>query len=774
MGKKIIIVESPAKARTINNILKNEYQVMSSVGHIRDLPKTRFGVDIDNNYQPEYVTISGKQKIVEQLKRAAKNADMIFLAADPDREGEAICWHLMHYLKEINCHVHRILYFEITPSAIKKSLSSPESLNLAKINAQQARRVLDRIVGYRLSPLLWKKVKRGLSAGRVQSVALKIICDREREIQSFVPIEYWTLTAKLASSSPPDFYAYYYGSQGKKRKLSDEDQTLTVLSEIKDTPFIVQAISSRKVYRNPPPPFITSTLQQEAAKRFRFPAKKTMRIAQALYEGKAMTGSDVHGLITYMRTDSPRVSSEAQESAKLLVSERFGKEYLPAKPPVYKAKKSAQEAHEAIRPTDIDLSPEKAAEFLKGEDLKLYTLIWERFIASQMASAHLSVTTVKIYCGAKQQHEFRASGTEVIFKGFWQLTGNPLKIKNNLSDTEESDGSDNSQILPKLNSSETLKCLGLDSEQKFTKPPSRFSEASLVKELETQGIGRPSTYAAIMTTIRDHNYVHIIDRKFVPTDLGFCITDLLTEYFPNIMSVKFTADLETRLDGIEKENSEWTSIVDQFYRSFSENLRKAEKSVEKIKPKSTIVEGYVCPDCGGEMVIRWGKKGRFLSCASFPDCKGILPFPEAGKNVEKTKHKGFLTSAKCPDCGALLVLKSGRFGRFLACQNFPKCKGKGPKPEGKPCPVDSCDGVLVQKRGKSRRSFYGCSNYPTCRFTFQGVLIPVACKACGFDYMSSSARKLDSTVICPRCNFNEELSSIDENRKSDTEISDIS
>ena len=493
---------------------------------------------MEHGFKPEYVTISGKQNTIDKIKKASKEAEMIFLAADPDREGEAICWHLAFYLEGTGTPIHRIMYYEITPQAIRNSLQHPDRINLSKVNAQQARRVLDRIVGYRLSPLLWTKIRRGLSAGRVQSIALKLICDREREIQAFEPKEYWILKAVLDASQPPAFLAVYFGSNGKRLKIHTGEEAAGIRDDVQKHPFVVKEVSKRKVSRQPPAPFITSTLQQEAARRYRFTAQKTMRLAQSLYEGK-QTGSDTHhGLITYMRTDSPRISKEAQTACRDLIVSKYGERYVPSKPPVYKARKSAQEAHEAIRPTSVSLTPQDAARYLTGDELKLSVLVWERFVASQMAPALLNVTTIKLDAGSERTHQFRATGSEVVFNGFWELTGSPPQIAQKQDrDTEQSEKNDpdseefGNQILPVLKESDETRCRQLDASQHFTKPPPRFTEATLVRELETQGIGRPSTYATIMAVIREHDYVSIHDRKFHPTDLGFTVSDLLSENF---------------------------------------------------------------------------------------------------------------------------------------------------------------------------------------------------------------------------------------------------
>jgi DNA topoisomerase I len=771
-NKKLIIVESPAKARTIGRILGKNYSVLSSVGHIRDLPRTRFGIDIKGGFQPEYVNISGKQKVIEAIKKAAQSSDEVFLAADPDREGEAICWHLVHFMKNSKAAIHRIMYHEITPAAIKASLSHPGTLDMNKVNAQQARRVLDRIVGYRWSPLLWKKVKGGLSAGRVQSVAIKIICDREREIQAFTPKEYWIISARLEGQTPPAFNAVYHGSNGKRIKLADGDATASIVEDTKGNPFTVASLNRRTVNRRPPPPFITSTLQQDAARRFRFTAKKTMRVAQHLYEGKNLSIAGVHGLITYMRTDSPRISKDAQDAARTYIKQTYGDELLPASPPRFKARKGAQEAHEAIRPTSVDLTPEQAAKYLQGDELKLYRIIWERFIASQMTAAKLNVTTATINAGPEGTHQFRATGTVVEFDGFWRLTGSQATQK---TKTGQEAMESQSQILPSLKEGETLTCSKLESDQKFTKPPARFSEATLVRELETKGIGRPSTYASILSTIRSHDYVVVEERKFKPTELGFTVTDMLTKTFPEIMSTEFSARMETRLTNIENGEETWGDLVKVFYESFIERFEQAQSTLRRVKPVLEEVEGAKCPECGGPMVIRKGKKGKFLSCKAFPSCKGASPLVSRSASPGKSPIKTVLTGASCPECQAPLALKVGRYGLFSTCSRFPACRGKSPSAKGLPCAKTSCDGHLVQRRGKNRKTFFGCSNYPECTFLLSGVLVMDTCPSCGFSYLGATCQKDTITLTCPRCSHKVDLQEESaDHGESDTKIPDIS
>jgi len=755
MTKKLLIVESPAKARTIKKILGPDFIVESSVGHIRDLPRSRFGIDIENNFEPEYVTISGKQKVVSKLKKASKDVSEIYLAADPDREGEAICWHLQHYLSEASkAKIHRILYYEITSQAILNSLNNPIPVDECKVNAQQARRVLDRIVGYRLSPFLWKKVRRGLSAGRVQSVALKLIVDREREIDAFNPEEYWTILLNLEAEEAPAFRASYHGVNGKKAKISEKTACDSILRDIEAGDFIVNSVDRKKTQRKPSAPFITSTLQQEAARRYRFPAKKTMRLAQSLYEGKDVSIGDTHGLITYMRTDSPRISKEAQTQARTYIQNRFGNDYIPGKPPEYQARKNAQEAHEAIRPTSIDFTPSSAKSYLTPDELKLYTMIWERFAASQMIPAILNITTIKVGAGKERTHEFRATGSEIVFEGHYKISGLPRDLKRpEKTNEEEISLSAKNQQLPAVKENEILTCRKIDPDQHFTKPPARYSEASLVKDLESKGIGRPSTYATIMSTIRSNDYTKVLERRFHPTELGVVVVDMLVKSFPNILSAEFTATMENKLTDIENGKIQWKPVIKNFYTPFQKRLKEVEKTIEALNRSSEPAEGVECPECKAGMVIRWGRKGRFLSCERYPDCKGILPYGSSGKEDTKKTGKSLtiLLPANCPDCGAPLALKKGRYGLFVSCSKFPKCKGKGPKAEGLPCGIDGCEGKLVQRRRKGHRSFYGCSEYPECTYIFNEAPIPVKCDNCGNTYHGASETNGEITIKCPRC-----------------------
>ncbi len=743
MSKALVIVESPAKARTINKFLGKEYIVKSSVGHIKDLPEKELGVNIKNDFKPKYVVLKGKQKIVNELKKAAQKVDDIYLAPDPDREGEAIAWHIASEIED-GKNIFRVTFHEVTKQAVMKAFKNPGHIDLAKVDAQQARRILDRLVGYKLSPLLWKKIRAGLSAGRVQSVALRLVCEREREIRSFIPEEYWSITAILRASNPPDFEAKLIEIDSEKAEIKKEQEAKKIIDELKDIPLQVKSIKKKEELRHPFPPFITSTLQQNAFWQYNFSTKKTMKIAQTLYEGVKLSDAGRVGLITYMRTDSTRVSFPAIGAVRKFIESEYGPEYRPAKPRFYKSAKGAQQAHEAIRPTMINLTPEKVKPDLDKDQLKLYTLIWKRFVASQMNPAIFDTTQADIKA---DRYLFRANGSVLKFDGFLKLY--KKKIEADI-------------VLPKLSIEEILTLLKLVPEKHFTKPPASFTEATLVRELEKKGIGRPSTYAIIMSKIQDRNYIHKVKRHFVPTELGFLVTDMLVENFPEILNVEFTADMENNLDKIEQGKINWVEALHNFYRPFNRSLKKATDEMH-IKPISTDIQ---CEKCGAPMVKRWGKNGFFLACSTFPNCTNTKSFctDENGNIVTETEEIDYT----CEKCGSKMVLKYGRYGRFIACSNYPKCKNiksvtktktgkialkkEQPIEEkcelcGKPlvekysrygkfiacsgypdctfikkttktvkCPRENCDGKLVRRKTKAGKYFYSCSNYPDCDF----------------------------------------------------------
>lgn len=723
----VVIVESPAKSRTINKILGKEFTVKASIGHIKDLPEKKLGVDVDNNFRPQYVVIPGKGKIIKELKRTARQADRVYLATDPDREGEAIAWHIAEEINRTSDKIYRIIFNEITERAVKEAIKNPKRIDMNKVEAQQARRILDRLVGYGLSPLLWKKIRRGLSAGRVQSVAVRLIVDREREISAFQKEEYWTINTKLEGSKPPQFWARLSKiSQQSENKflIPDGEAANKIVRDIKDKDFILTKIERKHKKRMPYPPFITSTLQQVSAQQLRFPAKKTMAVAQQLYEGVESGAEGSIGLITYMRTDSLRVAPEAQEWARRFIEKKFGKDYMPEKPPVYKSKASAQEAHEAIRPTYVNKKPEDVKPYLSKEQYALYTLIWNRFISSQMAPAGLEQTTFSI--GVSNPHipplaeggfEFRASGTVVRFDGFMAL----------YTEGKEEIAEEEGGILPPLKEGERLNLIEIQPRQHFTQPPPRYSEATLVKALEEKGIGRPSTYATILSTIQDRKYVHKLDGRFVPTELGSVVNDLLVERFSGLIDVGFTAKMEDKLDSIEEGKMKWVKIIRDFYKPFSHDLAEATKTAGRIKPHD-IQTDIKCEQCGKPMVIRWGRHGRFLACSGYPGCKNTKPLETQKPEVRSEK-----TQERCPKCGSLMGLKSGKFGKFLACSKYPECKTTKPITTGVKCPVDGGD--IIERRSKKGRLFWSCSNFPRCRFASWYKPVAQICPKCDVDFL---------------------------------------
>jgi len=741
--KQLVIVESPAKAKTIHKILGKEFAVRASIGHIKDLPEKDIGVDVDNDFKPQYQVIPGKEKIIKELKKESKDADVIYLAPDPDREGEAIAWHIASEVKDkktrsLNDKIYRIIFYEITERAVREAIKRPEKIDMNKVEAQQARRILDRLVGYKLSPLLWRKVRKGLSAGRVQSVAVRLIVDRERDIESFKSEEYWSINAEFEGSTPPAFWAKLskIGQQTKTDKkflITDEETADRVVHDIKDKQFVLSRIERKQRSRKPYPPFITSTLQQEAVRKLRLPAKKTMMIAQQLYEGIELGEEGAVGLITYMRTDSHRVAKEAQDWARNVIRELYGKDYVPEKPPVYKSKASAQEAHEAIRPTYPDKRPNEIKQFLSKEQYALYTLIWNRFIASQMAPAKLEQTTFLINT-TPLSYELRASGTVIRFDGFMALY---TEVKDNGEDMEES-------VLPALKEGETLRLLNVQPKQHFTQPPPRYSEASLVKALEEQGIGRPSTYAAILSTIQDRKYIQKRDGKFAPTELGVVVNDYLVERFPGLMDVSFTAKMENELDRIEDGKMQWINVVNDFYRPFSNELQEAVEIKGKVKPRDIPTE-TVCEKCGEPMVIRWGRHGRFLACSGFPKCKNTKPVAENSNDKANNSEQVLQqTDEICEKCGSHMVIKSGRFGKFLACSTYPECKNTKSLSIGVKCPLDGGD--IVERRSKKGKPFWSCSNYPRCKYATWYRPVQKKCPDCGADFLLEKRDKTGNTI----------------------------
>ena len=754
MAKSLIIVESPAKARTITKYLGRGYQVLASVGHVKDLPKSKLGIDIDRDFQPQYVVIRGKSKFLSEIKGQAKKAEKVYLAPDPDREGEAIAWHIAQELNGKSPRVYRVLFNEITERAIKRALQSPGAINMKKVHAQQARRVLDRIVGYMLSPLLWKKVRRGLSAGRVQSVAVRIICEREAEREAFQTVEYWTITAMLQGQNPPPFEARLQEYRGNPVEIHTGEEADRILQDLQGAVFTVSAIDKTDRYRNPPPPFITSRLQQEAARKLRFTAKKTMMLAQRLYEGIEIGEKGPVGLITYMRTDSPRVSTEAQAEAVEVIESRFGKGYLPPTPNVYKTQKAAQEAHEAIRPTSARRDPEEVRSFLERDLYRLYKLVWNRFMASQMTRGLDEATKVDIQANG---YVFRATGTVEKFDGFRRVY---IEGKDH-TETEQSSAQDPQIVedderkrLPELRVEEQVKVVeepdpGLLPKQHFTQPPPRFNEALLIRELEDKGIGRPSTYASIISTIQDRRYVEKAEGRFTPTELGRLVNERLVNHFPKVFDVAFTARMEAELDEIEEGEKDWVTTVKEFYEPFAKDLEEAEDKMEGLKGKEEPTD-VVCEKCGQNMVIKWGRHGHFLACPGYPNCKNTKPFTKDESGTIHIVEKPVETSdEKCEKCGNPMVVKRGRFGGFLACSNYPECKTTKPLTMGIHCPVKECGGDLVQKRTRKGRPFYSCSRYPKCTFALWNRPINRPCPNCQSPFLvEKSTKQAGSRIEC--------------------------
>jgi len=720
MSDALIIVESPTKVKTIKKYFGSDYDVRASVGHIKDLPKSKLGIDLENNFEPTYKVIEAKKKVISELKKAAEKAKVIYLAPDPDREGEAIAWHIAELI-DGKKKFYRVLFNDLTRNTMLQAIRQPQELDANKYEAQQTRRILDRLVGYQISPILWDKVRRGLSAGRVQSVAVRLICEREEEIRNFVKEEYWTITALLEGKNPPPFEARLVRIAGKKAKILNEAQSRDILRKLDAVPFIVSAIEKKETRKSPPPPFTTSKLQQEAARWFRFSPKKTMRIAQKLYEGIELGKEGPVGLITYMRTDSVRIADEALRDARKFIDDNYGKDYLPPKARFFAKSGRTQDAHEAIRPASLAYRPSDIRKYLGNDEFRLYQLIWNRFVACQMNPAVFDQTTIDITAGSCL---FRAQGSVMKFAGFTIVY------------TEGKDNDDENGIgktLPEVTEKELLKLLSLTPEQHFTQPPPRFSEATLVKELEEKGIGRPSTYAAILSTIQDREYVRLENGRLFPTELGTLVNEQLVKNFPKILDVEFTAMMENQLDRIEEGTLERLATLKEFYVPFEKDLEKARKQMRNVK-KEEIPTDIVCDKCGSPMVIKWGRKGQFIACSNYPKCKNTSNFieDENGKIVQTETEK---TDMVCEKCGKPMVVKEGRFGRFLGCSGYPECKSTAAISLGVSCPEKGCGGDITEKRTKKGKAFFGCSNYPKCKFATWDRPIPEPCPACGAPFL---------------------------------------
>ncbi|MBW2431375.1 MAG: type I DNA topoisomerase [Deltaproteobacteria bacterium] len=745
MRKPLVVVESPTKVRTIKKYLGNEYNVAATVGHIKDLPDKEMGIDVENGFKPKYKYISGKQKVVRGLKQAAGDTNDVFLAPDPDREGEAIAWHTAEVLKKKGRNFYRVLFHELTKNSIRNAMAQPEELDRSKYEAQQARRILDRLVGYQVSPLLWRKVKGGLSAGRVQSVAVRIICERERAIQSFVPQEYWSIAAHLESDAPPPFIAKLVKKEGKKLKIPDENTTRQILKELDGEKFVVEKIQKKTTKKNPLPPFTTSKLQQEAIRKLRFSARKTMMIAQQLYEGIDLGPGEPVGLITYMRTDSTRIAAEAAAEAQQLIIDRFGKDYGLEAPRYFKNKKKVQDAHEAIRPTSVLNTPEKVKPHLSPEQYAMYQLIWQRFVASQMAQALINQISLSIKAGA---YLFTASGSTVKFPGFMTLY---LSVDDQIA----SDSELKKPKLPQLSRGTVLKLNKLDPKQHFTMPPPRFSEASLVKELEENGIGRPSTYASILSTIRGKGYVDLVKGNFRPNELGFIVNDLLVQNFPEIFDVEFTAKLEEDLDQVESDKIRSLQVLNRFYKPFKKDLDSASEGMLSVKGVGLPTE-LNCPECKKPLRIKVGKNGHFLACSGYPECTYSRDYTRDEKgNILPLEHpEGEVTDKNCEKCGMPMAVKRGRYGDFLACSGYPECKntqslnsnGSG-KTIGTRCPQEGCTGEIVERSSKRGKLFFGCNRFPECTFATWDKPIERECPVCHANFLVEKTTKKQGTFV---------------------------
>jgi DNA topoisomerase-1 len=796
MGKSLLIVESPTKARTLNRYLGDRFDIRASVGHVKDLPENELGIDIEHGFEPYYKVIKGKEKVIKDLRKAAKEAESIYLAPDPDREGEAIAWHIAEELRSSRKDIYRVLFNELTRNAIENSLKKPGELDQQKFEAQLARRLLDRLVGYQISPILWDKLRRGLSAGRVQSVALRLICEREAEILAFDSEEYWTIAALLEGEVEPQFEARLWQRGGEKIKISNQEQASELVAALEQVSYQVVKVEKKRRLRTPAPPFITSTLQQEAARKLRYTAQRTMAIAQRLYEGIELGTEGAVGLITYMRTDSTRIAKEAIADGRSWIQDNLGTEYLPKKAPVYPSRKGSQDAHEAIRPTAVVRTPEEMATYLKKEELALYELIWKRFVASQMSPAQLDQTVMQVAAG---EFILRASGTVIRFPGFMQLY---------------IEGSDNGEAgleeglkLPDLKEGSALKLIELQPKQHFTQPPPRFTEASLIRELEEKGIGRPSTYASIMGVIQKKEYTKKEKGRFIPTELGMLVNDLLVASFPEVLNVAFTAQMEAKLDQVESGSQGWLQVIEEFYQRFHQAVERAQTEMTDVK-RAGVPTDIDCEQCGKKMHIRWGKNGLFLSCSGYPNCKNSKNFARDSKGKIQAATEGEVRG-KCELCNRDMVEKSGRFGTFLACTGYPECKNtrslQEDRREGKDkavqytdeicdkcggrfvvrksrlgipflacekypscrntrsigtgvaCPQPTCEGELVERASKKGRRFYGCNRFPKCRFVSWSRPVDKECPKCGNPYMLVRQSKGEEYLACPvkSCGYKE-------------------
>jgi DNA topoisomerase-1 len=807
MSKSLVIVESPSKAKTINKYLGKDYKVIASVGHIMDLPKKGLGVDIENNFEPTYEELPGKKKVIDEIKKEAKSAETVYVATDPDREGEAIGKHIAELITGTRGMarkpIFRVMFNEITKNAVKDAFNHPGKINDNLVDAQQARRVLDRLVGYKVSPLLWDKVRRGLSAGRVQTVAVRLVVERERDILAFVKTEYWSVIANLSAKLPPPFDARLYKIESQTVKTSgfddgvkktefhikDEETAKNILAELEGARYVVADVTTREKKRNPVPPFITSKLQQEASRKLRFSAKKTMQTAQRLYEGVELGSEGAVGLITYMRTDSTRIAESALTEVRDFITRQYGEKYLPEKAVHYRSKKDAQDAHEAIRPTSAERTPEQVAPYLEKDELALYRLIWQRFVASQMMPAIFDQTTIDISAGEK--YTFRATGSVIKFDGF-------LAVYEEGKDEKDEDDDERAAKLPKVEKGEELKLNSLTPNQHFTEPPPRYTEATLVKALEEKGIGRPSTYASIMSVIQDREYVEKTEGRFRPTELGMIVNDLLVESFADLFNVQYTARMEEELDEVEDGKLAWTAALKEFYDKFTVDLKVAQERMRDVK-RQEILTDEVCDKCGSKMAIKFGRFGQFLACTNYPECKntrelvkqaaaggegGLEENPFADETCEKcgkpmTLKRGrfgqflactgypeckttrkitksgvaaapVMLDEKCAECGSQLAIRHGPFGEFTACSRYPDCKFIKRETTGVPCSKPGCKGEMLVKKSRRGKVFYGCSEYPNCDAVFWDKPVAESCPQCGKPFLLEkyNAKKEETTRYC--------------------------
>jgi DNA topoisomerase I len=739
MEKSLIIVESPAKAKTINKYLGKEYIVEASVGHIKNLPKSKLSVDIDNDFSVVYETIVGKEDIVARIKEKASKAKAVFIATDPDREGEAIAAHIADEVKDVNKHIRRVLFHEITETGVKDGMAHPKKIDAHMVMSQQARRAMDRIVGYKVTPFVWKTMYYGLSAGRVQSVALRLICEREASILKFVPEEYWSLTAEFTTQRDDKFLAKLVKVAGDDPRMPDETTTNGYIADVRKQQYEITNVSRKPVKRNAPAPFITSTLQQEAAKRLRMSSKRTMMLAQKLYEGQEIGEEGLTGLITYMRTDSTRLSEEAVAHIREYIYNNYGKEYLPKEPRLFKKGKASQDAHEAIRPTSVKLTPKVVKKYLDKDMFALYELIWNRFIACQMEPAEFEQITVEVTGG---DYLFRAGDQLPTFRGFLQVYDDIVEENGG----EQEDADPTSKLPANLAKGQAAQLTELLPLQHFTKPPGRYSEASLVKELESLGIGRPSTYAMIVTTVVDRKYVEQKERKLYASELGMQVNKLLVSHFPEIFNVKFTAKMEKELDTIASGKQEYLNVMKDFYGPFHHAVEKASGLASIIKKSMQETTGEICELCGKPMVTKWGRNGRFMACTGYPGCKNTKPLAE---DAEKHQH---VVGGKCDLCSGDMVVKGGRFGAFLGCSNYPTCKNTKPISMGIKCPKCKEGDLIERKTKKGKRTFYGCSKYPNCDFASWDKPVAQACTSCGNEYVVAKySQTKGEYMICPAC-----------------------